>query len=318
MNTWQAAARLLLVLASGNALAAAAQTSPPIPSPQAIPPATLDDHLEVSGTDIAAQQVKSRLFISVGVNGQGPFRFLVDSGADRSVIGLELAQRLALPPGEPVRLQGMAGSSVVQTVRLERLRIGSSDIEDIVAPALDERYLGAQGLLGIDALVDQRLKLDFVAKTITVEDARKPAPYDPNEIVVTARRRKGQLILTEASVAGIRIAAVIDTGAEMTVGNSALRARLLGGRRPPAVRPVTLVSVTGQTLVADLVVLPNVAIGGVTLQGVTVAFADAPPFKLFGLDRQPAVLLGTDVLEAFRRVALDFRARKVRFVLRRG
>ena len=46
-----------------------------------------------------------------------------------------------------------------------------------------------------------------------------------------------------------------------------------------------------------------------------MAFADVPPFKLFGLSDQPALLLGTDILESFRRVSLDFRARKVRFQL---
>ena len=46
------------------------------------------------------------------------------------------------------------------------------------------------------------------------------------------------------------------------------------------------------------------------------SFTDAPPFELFGLDKQPALLLGTDLLKSFRRLSLDFRNRKVRFVLR--
>jgi hypothetical protein len=48
-----------------------------------------------------------------------------------------------------------------------------------------------------------------------------------------------------------------------------------------------------------------------------MSFADVPPFKLCGLSDQHALLLGTDLLESFRRVSLDFRARKVRFQLRR-
>ena len=54
-----------------------------------------------------------------------------------------------------------------------------------------------------------------------------------------------------------------------------------------------------------------------TLFNVPMAFVDAPPFALFGLARDPAIMLGTDVLQSFRRVSLDFRNRKVRFVLRR-
>ena len=45
---------------------------------------------------------------------------------------------------------------------------------------------------------------------------------------------------------------------------------------------------------------------------------DPSPYRpLFGLSDEPALLLGTDILETFRRVSLDFRARKVRFQLRK-
>lgn len=303
-------------------LAALALANPPVPAPAVvptIPPAVIDNSLEVAGDALAADQVKTRMFIAVGIDDQGPFRFLVDSGADRSVIGLDLAGQLALPPGHVVRLQGMAGAARVATVRITALRLGASTIADIAAPALPERYLGAQGIVGIDALVDQRLLLDFDRKTITVQDARRPeAVSGGDEIVVVARRRNGQLILTAASVGGTPIYAVIDTGSEITMGNLALQARVFGTRRAPAARPIVLTSVTGQTLTANLATLPSIRIGGLELAGVTVAFADAPPFRLFGLEKSPALLIGTDVLEAFRRVALDFRGRRVRFTLRRG
>ena len=102
------------------------------------------------------------------------------------------------------------------------------------------------------------------------------------------------------------------------MGNLALQARVFGTRRAPVPRPIVLTSVTGQTLTANLATLPSIKIGGIDLAGVGVAFADAPPFRLFGLEKTPALLIGTDVLEAFRRVALDFRGRRVRFTLRRG
>jgi hypothetical protein len=58
-------------------------------------------------------------------------------------------------------------------------------------------------------------------------------------------------------------------------------------------------------------------LGPIVLQDVPIAFADVPPFELFGLANEPALLLGTDLLETFRRISLDFRARRVRFQLRR-
>lgn len=302
------------MLAALAALSTAA--APPIlPT---IPPATIDNGLEISGDAVAAEQSRTRMFIPVEIDGKGPFRFLVDSGADRSVIGSDLAATLALPAGDIVKLQGMAGSARVGTVEIATLKLGQSTIPSIVAPALPERYLGAQGIVGIDALADQRLMLDFDRKTITVQDSRRPEMVGGgDEIVVTARRRNGQLILTAANVGGVPIYAVIDTGSEITMGNLALQARIFGTRRSPVPHPVILTSVTGQTLTANLATLSTIRIGGIDLANVRVAFADAPPFRLFGLEHQPAMLLGTDVLEAFRRVALDFKARRVRFTIRR-
>lgn len=303
------------ILATSPSMAVAPPVTPPVPK---IPTATIDDTLEVAGDALDAEQHRSRMFVAVGVNGQGPFRFLVDSGADRSVIGAALAQRLQLPPGEPVNLQGMAGASRVETVIVDKLQLGSNAATAVIAPALPERFLGAQGLIGIDALAEARLMVDFDAKTVTVADPRKPEPSLPGEIVVTAHLRRGQLILTQASVASNRVYAVIDTGAEITMGNSALQAKVFRGRHPPPPQPITLISVTGQSIVANLIILPELRIGNITFNDVPVAFVDAPPFKLFGLSQQPALLLGTDVLQSFRRISLDFRARKVRFSLRRS
>lgn len=280
-----------------------------------IPPATLDDSLEITGDDIPAE-LAGRMYVDARVNGTGPYRFLVDSGADRSVIGARLAARLKLPAERLVHLQGMAGTTDVRTVVVDRLGLGTSVIDGLQLPALPERYIGAAGLIGIDALAEQRLRMDFDTRTVTIEDRRKPVIGEPGEIVVTARRRKGQLILTQCSVAYTRVYAVIDTGSDITVGNFAL-ARAILGRVPPLDRTVTLVSVTGQSFEARLATLPTMRIGGLFIDNVTVAFADAAPFALFGIKDRPALLLGTDVLKSFKRMSLDFRSRKVRFTLRR-
>lgn len=309
---------LALLVLPALALAAPTPDAPSALSVPLIPTATVDNNLEITGEEIDAEQKRNRLFIDVRINDDGPFRFLVDSGADRSVIGSALADRLQLPSSEPVRLQGMAGQATVRSVLIDRLLLGKSEVGPIRAPALSERDMGAQGLIGIDALAEQRLLLDFDARTITVQDGRQAPVNYAGEIVVTARLRKGQLIITQASVDNQQISAVIDTGSEVTLGNMALRRRLIGKRPPGAdAKMITLVSVTGQTLEAEAVMLPRIRIGGVYLENVVVAFADASPFKLFGLENQPALFLGSDLLKSFKRVSLDFRNRKVRFTLRR-
>ena len=72
-------------------------------------------------------------------------------------------------------------------------------------------------MVGIDALVEQRLMMDFEKRVIKVEDARQPAMMLDGEIVVTARRRRGQLILTQVKAAGLPVEAVIDTGTEISI-----------------------------------------------------------------------------------------------------
>jgi predicted aspartyl protease len=307
---------ILWLAATAAGLPAAAAIPPPSSQPL-IAPAIIDNTLEIEGEALAADQLKKRLFIDVKVNNSGPHRFLVDSGADRSVVSDGLALQLGLPAGVPVRVQGMAGMREVATVEVAALSLGQSDIGPITAPALAARHLGADGLIGIDALADQRLMLDFDKRTITVQDSRRPyVGSSSGEIVVTARRRKGQLIITQASVEDRGVSAVIDTGSEITLGNPALRQRLFGNRRPTGMRDIELLSVTGQVLHAEAITLNNVRIGGLFLNNVVVAFADAPPFRLFGLSERPAIFLGSDLLSSFRRVSLDFRNRKVRFTLR--
>jgi hypothetical protein len=304
-------------------LAAAAQTPVPDAAQPVDPaseqvfikPATIDNSLEVTGDPVAAKEVNTRMQVGVLVNNKGPYRFFVDSGADRSVIGQSLAIRLGLPAGPTVILHSTGSAREASTVHIDSLSVGTSLIHDIAAPALPERFLGGDGMLGIDALIDQRLTIDFDKKTVVVQDThRAEAAAGPDDVIITARRRKGQLILTQAT-AGFPLAAVIDTGTEITVGNSALRARLLRRHQTP-VMTTTLISVTGDMIPADLLPVPEIRIGDLILHNVLIAFSDVPPFKLFGLDQEPAILLGTDILSSFRRVSLDFRRRKVRFTLR--
>jgi hypothetical protein len=75
--------------------------------------------------------------------------------------------------------------------------------------------------------------------------------------------------------------------------------------------------VTGVGVDLQLARVAEIRLGSVILRDVPIAFAEVPPFAVFGLSDQPALLLGTDLMATFRKVSLDFRARKVRFQLRR-
>lgn len=280
-----------------------------------LPPAVFDPSLAIAGQDVKARKVETRLTVDVRVNGSGPYPFIVDSGADSSAIGLRIAHDLQLPLGTPVILNGTTSRDLVDRVKVNELAFGSSTVRNLQLPALREVDVGGDGLIGIDALTDQRLMMDFDKRIIKVEDARKPEQFSPDDIVITARRQRGQLILTEVHASGLRLDAIIDTGTEITIGNLALRDKLIRNRVPIAT--VDAIGVTGETTKMELARIDELQLGPVLLRDVPIAFADVPPFKLFGISTQPSLLLGTDILENFRRVSLDFRARKIRFQLRR-
>ncbi|HEU0135447.1 MAG TPA: retroviral-like aspartic protease family protein [Allosphingosinicella sp.] len=290
--------------------------APGAPDMAPLPPAAIDEGLAIGGDDIDARKVETRLTVEVRVNGRGPYQFVVDSGADTSVVGLRIARDLQLPLGTPVVMNNMTDRNVVDRVRVESLSLGPSTIRNLQLPALREAHLGGAGMIGIDALARQRLMLDFEKRLIRIEDASRPARSLPGDIVVTARLKRGQLILTEVKAGGLSLDAVIDTGSQITIGNRALRDKLVR-RTVGKLETVTATGVTGTTVKLELAQIAELRLGSVVLRNVPMAFADVPPFRVFGLADRPALLLGTDLLETFRRVSLDFRARKVRFQLRR-
>ena len=285
------------------------------PNVAPLPAAEFDNTLDVNGDNVKARKVDTRLSVDVAVNGRGPYRFIVDSGADTSVVGQGVARDLELPLGKPLILDGMTARNIVDSVKVAQLTVGLSTIDNLELPALKETDLGGDGMLGIDALAQQRLMMDFEQRLIKVEDARIPVKHYPGEIVVTGRRQRGQLILAHVTAAGLPLDAVIDTGSEVTIGNLALRDKLIR-TNPDKFVTVQAVGVTGEVVNLQMARIGELKLGSVILRDVPIAFADVTPFKVFGLDDGPALLLGTDILETFRRVSLDFRARKVRFQLR--
>src|SRR5918992_188286 len=69
--------------------------------------------LAIGGDDIEARKRETRLSVEVRVNGRGPYQFVVDSGADTSVVGLRIARDLELPLGTPVTLNSMTARNIV-------------------------------------------------------------------------------------------------------------------------------------------------------------------------------------------------------------
>ncbi len=257
-----------------------------------------------------------RMTVAVQVAGRGPYRFLVDTGSERTVISRDLAHRLRLVDGRNVTVHSVIGSSGVRTVDIPSLMIGSRPFAVVGAPALEASHIGADGMLGIDSLRKQHVLFDFKSGTMSVTPAQvRIEPIDGDVIVVRARSRRGRLIFTEARLNGQKVVIVVDTGSQVTIGNLALERKLRRKQLLPSSRPVTLHSVTGETMIADMAMVDDLDVGGFQLKDLPVAFADAYIFKQLDLADKPTLLLGMNALRAFDQVSIDFAARKVRFVL---
>lgn len=281
-----------------------------------LPTAEFDETLAIGGEEIGARKLRSRMTVDVMVNGTGPHKFVVDSGADTSVVGEKLAGKLAMPPGSPTMLHGITESKLVDRVLVDELVLGPTATTDLELPVLDERNLGGDGMIGLDALVEQRLLIDFEKRHISVDDGFTPAPMMDGMIVVKGRLQRGQLILTEVRAGNQKVDAVVDTGSEITIGNRALRDRL-ALKRAGNFSKIKVYGVTGNEMEIDFLLVKEMKLGPILLRNVPIAFADIPPFEVFGLEDKPSLLLGTDLMENFRRVSLDFADRKVRFQLKK-
>jgi predicted aspartyl protease len=259
-----------------------------------------------------------RMTVPVMINGQGPFDFVVDTGADRTVISQELAARLNLPEAGKARLHAMGGSAMVEMVKIDTLSVSTNIVRKVEAAALPADHIGAVGLLGIDSLKGQRIVMDFRANTMRIEPSgvkEAPIPQDGELIVVTARTRLGQLVMVDADANGEKIWVVVDTGAQNSVANSRLRSLLGRQRSKVTVKSVDMIDVLGQRTPAEFAIVTRLRIGGVALGNAAIAFVDAHPFKLFDLHRKPSMLLGVESLKSFERVSVDFSTKKVKFLL---
>ena len=305
----------------GTGVTASAQQAPEREDPETIrttlPPAEFDEELAIGGEEIDADMLASRMTVEVRVNDTGPYQFVVDSGADTSVVGSRIAAELAMPAAEPRILNAMTETKWVERVSVDSLQLGPATFEGLAVPVLQERDIGAAGMIGLDALVDQRLMMDFENRVMTVDGTSDPEPEWGGEIVVRARLQRGQLILTEVEAGRHAIDAVIDTGTEISIGNAAMKDLLVRRTRPRDRLTVGIAGVTGKPADLEVAIVRELQLGPVKLYNVPIAFADVPPFRVFGLDEKPALLLGTDLMEHFRKVSLDFGARKVRFQLKK-
>lgn len=283
-------------------------------------PAAAQDVLEPLLEDRPIQLL-SNLFTRVGaavtVNGHGPFTFVIDTGAGTTSIADSLADRLQLPPLQSVIVHGITEARVTRSVAINRLQLSGLGFRNLACPVFPREQLGADGLIGLDVLDRFRLRFNVVRRTASL-NVRGVTVMMGGDLVTGSRLRRegmrsvrgrfGQMIMTQVSVDGQPTAAFIDSGAQYSIGNMALRQAAAARRRDGGrvARQVPLYGVTGQSLSADLAMVDDLRFGPQRLGPTPMLFADLHCFDTLGLSGRPALLIGADLLGRFREVTLDF------------
>lgn len=293
-----------LLLGGGLAHAQA----PPAPAPEITP----DDEATLEPTQVASgKDAFARITVPVTINGLGPFDFMVDTGANRSCISTTLAARLALPDGGKVVVNTIVGRRTRQSVLVDRLQVGGRAQRRVKVPVLPFVGTNIEGLLAVDWLRGQRLVLNMAEKHVAITTSRRDVST-LKSVVVPARKRIGQLTIVDADMGAKPISCMIDSGAQLSIGNPTLR-KMLDPKIEGKLEKVTMVSVTGETFVGDMMYLPFLRVGGVQMGNVPVVFADLSVFGLWGLADKPALVLGMDLMAEFTVVSLDFGRSTVTF-----
>lgn len=276
-----------------------------------------DPRLASTGADRAR-----RLTVDVRIGGRGPFAFTIDTAAARTVVSDRIVAALGLEPIGEILLHTLAGAETVPSVLLPDLTVAKLAPVRLVAAVARHEGLGADGLLGLDVLQGRRVDLEVRTGRLAIRRARidQPSFFDatPRSVVrfdLIEKPGLGSVIAAPVRTGNVVATALLDTGAQTTIVNSAF-VRAVGPRfaRPiPETPKATVTTATGQVLTADTAKIGYLRLGDVRVRDLGVLIGDFHTFRLLGLGDTPAVLLAVDILRSFSLVSIDLKRRELVF-----
>jgi predicted aspartyl protease len=248
-----------------------------------------------------------RIWAPVLLNGKGPYRLVLDTGASHSAIIQKVADELALPVKErSVRLKGVTGTAVVATAKVDSLEFGELRIDHLKLPIVAAAFGGADGVLGSDGLGDKRIVIEFRKDRITVARShRTPAP--PAYAVVPFKYNPLKGMRAEIMVGRVKAVGIIDTGSQATLGNLALRDALARSAIEGNAGDIAIEGVTEDIQFGTRVRVPNVVLGDLLLRSPRVLFSDVHIFEQWHLTKEPALLVGMDILGVLDTLVIEYK-----------
>jgi hypothetical protein len=261
-----------------------------------------------------------RIWAPVMINGHGPFRLVLDTGASHSAVTALVALALGIPTDQspPVILRGVTGFATVPTIRVDTLTVGDLAVDSPVLPIVPDALGGAQGILGAEGLAGKRIFIDFRHDKIVITFSRNEK--SPRDFVdVPFRAIRDMLVVVDARIGDIPTKAIIDTGGQTTIANLALRTALnrrslrgFGGR------PDQITGATKDVQDGMIIPMPAIKIGSIQILDAGVTFGDMYIFKQWKLLNQPAILIGMDALGLLDTLVIDYRRHELQMRMSRA
>jgi predicted aspartyl protease len=314
---------VLLILRSGAALGAAETEKDLRGLLPAVPP-VLPGLEEVLVTAPEPRYVApttrdriGRIWAPVSINGRGPYRFVLDTGASRPAITQQVANELGLPIlADAFRLRGVTGSSIVSAVKIASLEFGELMIEDETVPIVADAFGGAQGVLGGKGLDEKRIVIEFRRDQISIARSRRQPP-PPGYSIVPFKYSPARGMRVNVQVGSIKAVAIIDTGGEVTIGNLALREAMVRRRGEHDEFEDVIIGITEDIQKTARVRIPSIVAGEMIVRNAEINFGDMHIFDHWRLTNRPALLLGMDVLGTLDTLIIDYRRGELQLNIRR-
>jgi predicted aspartyl protease len=262
---------------------------------------------------------RGRVVAPIHVNGEGPFRFIVDTGANRSVLSPGLADRLGLVPIGEGQVHSIDGVETAPMVQIDSLTYGRLTFPSAGMPVLHGRMLaGEAGLLGVDGMQGRRLRMDFERRCIEIVPSRGARRLRGWE-TIQGELRFGHLVVVRGRIRDVAVNVLIDTGSDSSMANSALRTALGDIQVQQDYYQIGRAYTAGRPIVLDRVILiPRLRLGDIEIDRVAAFVGDYHIFRLWGFENEPTLLVGMDVLREARGIAIDYERATVSFNLPPG
>jgi predicted aspartyl protease len=258
-----------------------------------------------------------RVVAPVMINGRGPFRLVVDTGASHSTFSPRLVQQLGLTlaPDATLRLNGVTGVADVPTVLVDRIEAGDVVFENTRAPVIYSSIMAdADGILGVAGLRTERILVDFRNDKIAITRSGTSISTD-GFLKIPARRVAGGLLQVRALIGGVPANVVIDTGAERSLGNVALKNELhraaIRRKRNAQWNDTQVFGATSEVSAGQSAIGPSIRMGAATISGTEIVYGDFHIFKVWEMEKRPGALIGMDVIGTVEAMVLDYRKQEI-------